>query len=371
MVSPGGVLVVGAGIAGLGLARALELRSIEAEVVERQPNWGGAGTGIFLPANGVRCLGALGLPVEPTSLGRVIERQVMLGPQGEVLGEADLARVWGGTGPCLGLSRRALHEALLRNLTVTKVNMGVSVAALESGNDGVRATFSDGTAATYDLVVGADGIYSTVRSLAFPGCVATYAGEYYWRTIVERPAGIVDWTGWWGDACLVGMVPVSTSDLYCFGALFSKEPPGGQLADRAGITRTLSGLDQSVARVLDGVNDQQLLSGPAERVLVDPPVADRVVLIGDAAHGTSPSMAQGAALGLEDAIVLAELLDEVGLDGALSQFWPRRRPRVVHVHDTTALRTDVSGLPAEVRNPMLASFGDISELSFAPLRPDP
>jgi 2-polyprenyl-6-methoxyphenol hydroxylase-like FAD-dependent oxidoreductase len=369
-----GALIVGAGIAGLALACALEQRDIKVRLVEVRPDEEGVGAGLFMPANAGRCLARLGVLDAVVAAGSVIEHQRMCASTGDLLGEADLTKVWGDVGPSVACHRAALHRILTQRLTRTAVDHRLSVAAVEQDDAGVDVTFTDGTIGRYAVVVGADGIRSHVRDAVFGEVVPSYSGETYWRTVIgEVPAGLDYWLGMWDGDEMLGMIPIGADGVYCFRARFGDEPFDDPVAGRAERFRRrfdhLGGPAPAVLSQLD--DDGRLLFGPAEQVFVGEPVRGRVVLVGDAAHANSPSMAEGAALALEDAVVLAELLEARPVPDALKQFAVRRRPRTEHVRDTTALRTQVSKLDAAVRDPILADFGPVTELCFAALVPEP
>ena len=160
------ILVVGAGIAGLGAARALRQRGLAAEVVEREPAWTHTGAGIYLPGNATRALRALGLESAVAERGSLITHQRLCDHRGRLLADIDVAALWGDVGPCLALHRADLHEVLASHGDPVPVRMGVSVQRLSQHDDTVTVEFGDATADRYDLVIGADGIHSTVRRLA-------------------------------------------------------------------------------------------------------------------------------------------------------------------------------------------------------------
>ena len=168
------ILVVGAGIAGLGAARALRQRGFAADVVEREPAWTHTGAGIYLPGNAARALRALGLESAVAERGSLIPHQRLCDHRGRLLADIDLAALWGDVGPCLALHRADLHEVLASHGDPVPVRMGLPVQRLSQHDDTVTVEFGDATADRYDLVIGADGIHSTVRQLAVgAGCDPT------------------------------------------------------------------------------------------------------------------------------------------------------------------------------------------------------
>jgi FAD-dependent urate hydroxylase len=125
------ILVVGAGVAGLAVARTLTRAGFSAEVVERQSAWDEAGTGIYLPGNAARALRALGLEEAVSERGVVIPRQRVSDDRGRLLVEADLAELWDGVGPCLALHRADLHAVLLDGARDVPVRMGADIRVLD------------------------------------------------------------------------------------------------------------------------------------------------------------------------------------------------------------------------------------------------
>ncbi|HMG31275.1 MAG TPA: FAD-dependent monooxygenase, partial [Jiangellaceae bacterium] len=158
-------LVVGAGIAGLGAARALRQRGLAADVVEREPAWTHNGAGIYLPGNATRALRALGLESAVTERGSLVPYQRLCDHRGRLLADIDLAALWGDVGPCLALHRADLHEILASHGDPVPARMGLPVRRLSQQTETVTVEFGDATANSYDLVIGADGIHSTVRQL--------------------------------------------------------------------------------------------------------------------------------------------------------------------------------------------------------------
>ena len=203
-----------------------------------------------------------------------------------------------------------LQEALLTGAAAMPHQLGVSLTALTQDDKRIRVSLSDGSSGDYDLVVGADGIYSTVRELAVKSSSPNYAGQMVWRSIIPtRPSGIVGMMVLMGEGCFFGVVPMGEGYTYGFGAVDGqqlKDPLAGRLER---FRRRFAGFGEPVPAYLAALRcDVQLIVGPIEWVELDEWYRGRVVLIGDAAHAGPPHMGEGGCMAMEDALVLADCL---------------------------------------------------------------
>ena len=364
------VLVVGAGIAGLAVARALRLAGFRPEVIDRLPPPSsmvdGAPsdvehpaaplayrpTGIYLPGNAARALRDLDLhgPVRP--LGQVIHRQRFLDARGRELCEVDLTKLWAGVGECRALPTTDLHRVLLTGAG-GEVRYDVEVRRLELTIDAVFVTFGDGRQAEYDLVIGADGRRSAVRALAALGGPARPAGQVVYRSVVSGGPSLVDWTGLLGQRAGFVAMPMGSGRLYCYADEAGTTVPADPLARLREVFGDYGGpVPAILARV------QQVQVAVTDEVELGRWSRGRVVLVGDAAHATAPTLAQGAAMALEDALVLVrELQRAANVPTALLGYESRRRPRIKWVSDRTRDRDRTRDVPPALRDPLLRGRG--------------
>jgi 2-polyprenyl-6-methoxyphenol hydroxylase-like FAD-dependent oxidoreductase len=355
------ILIVGGGIAGLSLAAALSRYGFTPELVERSPAWPAVGAGIALHANAGRMLRALGLGEAIARAAATLPCWSFLDQQGGLLCGTDLADLWGEAGPCMGITRIRLQEILAAAAGSAGHRLGVAVTALAREAGRVSVGFSDGSSGRYDLVVGADGIYSTVRGLAVSPVPPEYAGLMSWRSVIPaRPPGVTHLMLLMGEGCFFGLVPVGDGGTYGFAGAGGErfdDPPAGRLER---FRRRFAGFGGPVPAYLAALeHDEQLHFGPIEWVEPGRWRDGRVVLIGDAAHATPPHMGEGGALAMEDALVLAELLASAGtVEDALGAYEARRRPRADWVQQQSRIAAKAWVLPPAQRDAALRERGD-------------
>jgi 2-polyprenyl-6-methoxyphenol hydroxylase-like FAD-dependent oxidoreductase len=368
------ILIVGGGIAGLALSRALQKQGIVPEIVERAASWPTGGTGLYLPGNGLRALQALGL-AERLLAGAVrMPLQRILDHKGRRLAEIDLAQMWKRVGFCVGVPRSVLHRCLLEGSDGVPIRLATTVAALRQVNHEVIVDFTDGSTGTYDVIVGADGIYSSIRRLIFGTRSLRYVGQVSWRFLVDHSSAIGTWTAMLGPGKAFLAMPVGRNRLYVYADVLTSatvDPTGGDVARLRALFDDFAEPVPSILGTLE--NFDSIHFAPIEEVALDDWSQGRVVLIGDAAHATSPNMAQGASMALEDALVLAPLLaGHESPAAALSAFCQRRRARIGWVRQQTHHRDRIRNMPAGLRNLALRCAGTtLYRRDYRPLFEEP
>lgn len=332
------VLVVGGGAAGCAAAILLAERGVAVELVEIKPVATALGSGITLQGNALRVLAQLGVWDEVEAAGYGYNELGLRTPDGTVLAEIPDARTGGPDLPAtLGMPRPELARILLDRAAAlgVRIRFGTSVRTLDQDADGVEVTFSDGGSGRYDLVVGADGVRSATRALIGVELAAKPVGMGIWRAFTPRPESVVRTDLTYGGPCYIaGYCPTGENSLYAYlvedaqdrGALTADE----RLEVMRGLAGNYGGPWHDIHPLLTDPStinythfESQMLDGPWHR--------GRVVLIGDAVHACPPTLAQGAAMALEDAAVLAELLlaadrfDEKILDALVERRAARAR----------------------------------------------
>jgi 2-polyprenyl-6-methoxyphenol hydroxylase-like FAD-dependent oxidoreductase len=246
-----------------------------------------------------------------------------------------------------------------------KYDMTVTHTQARSGKRQVH--FSDGTFEHYDLVIGADGIRSSLRAAEFPNTPPVALGLGAWRLLIDHQGGVTDWTAMLGSKLTLLGIPLTHNKLYIYADCPAEMFRCGSISRLRHLFRNFSG---PVGSVIAGLNDETIAHRSLiEEVPLQDYIADQLVLIGDAAHASSPSMAQGAALAVEDALVLAECVSRSpSLAEALSTYQARRRQRVSWVRAQSDARDKLRGAPDFVRSLVLRGFGTkLYRRSYDPL----
>jgi len=333
------VLVVGAGIAGTAAAILLAEAGVAVDLVEVKPDVTALGSGITLQGNALRVMRQLGVWDAAREQGFAFDTVGFRAPDpaGTLVMEAADARFGGADLPAtLGMYRPDLARLLVARATGLGVTVryGTSVTALRGltgqTGDGVDVTFTDGRAARYDVVVGADGIRSRVRDLLGIDAGTVPLGMGIFRAFTPRPASVTRTDLFYGGpSYIAGYCPTGQESLYCYlvepARDRSGQTPGQLLADLRELSLAYHGPWDEIRAVL---TDPATVSYTwfETHVVPAPWNRGRVVLIGDAAHTCPPTVAQGAAMAFEDGAVLAELLvTRPAVDEALWQAFTDRR----------------------------------------------
>lgn len=308
------VLIIGGGIGGLTAAIALRQAGHRATVIERDPNWSVYGVGIIQQANVVRAMTQLGLLDDYLAAGVPFDKVAIHVPDGTQVAVVPTPRLVEGYPSNVGIGRPALHKVLGDRAVAegAEVRLGVTAAELRDDGDGVAVAFSNGAEGTFDIVVGADGVYSDTRRRIMPGAPEpAFTGQSVWRYNFPRPADL-DALHAYNGPTGVGLVPISAELMYMY--VTTPEPgnphyPKDRLAEA--MRGKLANAAPAIRAMAELITDNEgVVYRPLEAVFLDGPWhVGRIVLLGDAVHATTPHLGQGAGMAIEDAIVLA---DELG-----------------------------------------------------------
>jgi len=338
------VLIVGGGIAGLSLARALKDAGHDPLVIERSQEWAVTNTAHYLPSNAIRALQQLGLGEAIAAAAHPISQQRVTGSGGRVLADLPVSTIWGEQSHCAAIRHDVLHELLLKATTDISIRLGATIDARLRDN---AVRLSDGSVEHYDVLVGADGVDSVVRTAGISGAEPTYAGRWAWSFIADGWDGE---EGTWhahlaSDRSLL-IVPLGEGAVFCYADIASAN--GRPIWDWRSY---FNDLDKPITDLLAQAG--HLAGSPIMEVEQPYAFLGRTVLIGDAAHAMSPSMSQGVALAVEDALVLAEALSSLPVYQALPAYEERRAERIAWIRSQAHRRDSARGLTRVVRDRVL------------------
>jgi 2-polyprenyl-6-methoxyphenol hydroxylase-like FAD-dependent oxidoreductase len=332
MTDPRRVLVVGGGAAGNAITILLRRAGLAVDLIEAKADWNAtAGSGITLQGNALRVLRELGVRDEVEASGYGFNAVGITAPDGTVLHVQPDLRTGGDDLPAtVGMQRPRLQQILIDAVRASgaDVRLGTTAEILDPDSGHVR--FSDGTEGRYDLVVAADGLGSATRTAIGITAKPEPTGMAIWRIAAPRPAGVTRTDlAYGGPAYIAGYCPTSEDTIYAYVVEANRDrasiPPQSYAEEMRRLASAYGGFWPEITEHITDpakVNytwfDRMLVEGSWHR--------GRVVLVGDAAHCCPPTLAQGAALSLEDAWVLAEMLTGADTwDDALFQAYHERR----------------------------------------------
>ncbi len=319
----------------MSLAIRMRERGWTVDLVEIDPQWRVYGAGISITAPTYRACKRLGVVEELLASGFGSHKGVRIcAPNGHVVAEIPAQPIEPGMPTGGGIMRPVLHDILSRRTRASgaTVRLGVTLETYTETADGVRVTTTDGQTRDYTLLVAADGAFSAVRSLVFPTAAQPiYTGQYCWRLVADRPADIDGVHFYMAGSVTAGVMPTSATQMYMF--LLIHEPHKIRI-DEATQWQRLKQLMAPFSGLLgtlrDGLSDRSvIIVRPLEAILLPRPWhRGRVLLIGDAVHATTPHLASGAGIAIEDALVLSQELErEPDVERALVRFEERRWER--------------------------------------------
>lgn len=350
--------ILGGGIAGLTAAIALKQAGIAATVFEAAPAIKPLGAGLLLAANAVKAYEKLGIAGRIVERGRLLPNFSILDERGRVISTVDAMAVRRKYGlHNFAIHRAALHEALLSELAPGQVVTGKRATGASVGANGkVIVSFADGSALTTDYLIVADGIHSAVRRQLLPLSEPRYAGYTCWRAVIDNPGLTLNRASeTWGAAGRFGIVPLAGNQIYWFACVNAPvNDPGMQKARVADLQGLFASFHPEVPAILAATRDHQLIWNDIIAIRPIPRFAfGPIVLIGDAAHATTPNLGQGACQAIVDAVVLKAALEtHANPVDAFAAFEQRRLGRAQFIVNSSW----TMGKIAQIESPWLAAL---------------
>ena len=354
-------IIIGAGIGGLSTAIAMQMRHINVKVFEAATSLNPIGAGILVPPNAMTILDRYNLAQQVWDSGNPIESLVVLDSEGKSISRTPAHYSKNGSiYQTVAIHRGTLQKILLSALMPDTLVINKQCLEVNAGINGAEATFRDGVKVYGEFLVGADGIHSKVRESIFPDSPLRYSGQTCWRGVANLTLPqkwLMQLTETWGTGLRFGFVPIADAQVYWYAT--QREDAGGvddptiikqQLLDLYGefldsVGEIILQTDSS-SIIRDDINDLAPLTSW---------FSNSVVLIGDAAHASTPNLGQGGAQAIEDSWVLADKIATCEiLQDAFKSFQTSRFAKVqkiVNVSWQIGKATNLSNkMACEIRN---------------------
>ncbi len=351
------IAVVGGGIGGLTVAIALQKKGFSPVVFESAPEIRPLGAGIVLAANAIKAFREIGLERQILDAGSELRRFCIRNQSGRILSATDSQRVSArfGVSHSVALQRSVLHNVLISSLRPGTLQTGKACVDFKVNSDSVTLAFGDSTTFETDQVIAADGIHSLFRKRLAGTTTLRYSGYTCWRGITDRlPAGHErdEASEFWGAGRRFGLVPVSGNKIYWFATVNATERDTRYDSYTVeDVAKLFGDFSPAVVEVVRSTQSQAMIRNDIHDV---EPIAQynfgRVVLLGDAAHATTPNLGQGACMAIEDAVVLANFMGSDEVDGdAFLKYESLRIPRTTRIVKTSWQM----GRIGQLENPLL------------------
>lgn len=357
------VLIVGAGPSGLSIAKALQNKGIYPDVIEKEDRVRSEGAGIAIPANGSWALSKLGIDIGRTAL--LIKTMQFTDDWGEVLTQEKIDAIHPEGAQFYSLGRDELISQLLASLdSQTQIQTTTTLKRFSEEDDQVWVEFSNGQIRSYDLIIGCDGVHSSLRNLVHPNEAPIFLGLLVWRAVIRAPEDVSMPTYMLGTDRLALLYPMPGNRAYIYGHIFQSE----KQSPMHSFSHEFSNFGGAVPEAISIVDQQKvdfyihhMEKSHSVRFKLDG--FSRVLLVGDAAHAFGPMLQNGAAQAFEDAYVLQDLLpkgvNRGQIPALIDAFINRRRPRVQTISTMSDVKIQAISDPKQVqgRNDAIRKMG--------------
>jgi len=321
--------IIGGGIAGLTAAIALAQKGIQTTIFEAAPEVKPVGAGIVLAANAMQAYRRLAIDSDIIPLGKQLSGFDILSSSGKLITRTDTSFLSVDDAPDnFTIHRAVLHNVLLSKIPASSIHTNKRLKSFEQKEKEIILHFEDGTSHVTNYLIAADGIHSPVRKQLVPESVHRYAGYTCWRAVVNtaqfNEAGSSET---WGAKGRFGIAPLAGDKVYWFACINAPQNDAKMRSLKvADLQREFASYHQDIQTLLNQTSDDALIWSDIIDIRPLQHFAfNNIVLIGDAAHATTPNMGQGACQAIEDAIVLADELSRHTTPQEAFKFFEKRR----------------------------------------------
>lgn len=361
-------IVIGAGIGGLSTAIGLQMRDIDIKLYEAASNLSPVGAGILVPPNAMTILGRYKLSEHLQDRGHIIETLVVVDTKGDRISKTPADYVNNnGAYRTVAIHRGQLQKILLEALDPSVVITGYTCLKAKGSLQEAEAVFEDGSILSGEFLIGADGIDSKVRKSIFPNSSLRYSGQTCWRGIASvnlAPKWKAQLTEVWGNGLRFGFVQIAPGQVYWY-ATKRTDRSQKNIGDGNKKERLLKLYSQFFNPVQEVLGQTEATSIIQNDICDLKPLkkwfSNSILLIGDAAHASTPNLGQGGAQAIEDSWVLAEkIANSHSIQQAFEQFQALRFAKVnkiVNVSWQIGKATNISnGIACTIRNALFRSI---------------
>jgi 2-polyprenyl-6-methoxyphenol hydroxylase-like FAD-dependent oxidoreductase len=352
--------IAGGGIGGLSLAIAMQRKGFDVIVYEGAPVMKPLGAGLALAANAIKAYQEIGIAEEILKAGKKLRSLQIKDQKGKILSSANaeqLATKLGVTNN-FTIHRADLHDVLINQLKPGSLQLGKGISDFDQDSEKVILKFTDGSLGITDYLIGADGIHSKVRRNLLPESAPRYAGYTCWRAVIDKIPDGFDFettSETWGREGRFGIAPLSKNRVYWFACVNANQnDPIMKEFTAEDLQSWFRNFHSPIPQLLNNTrNDQLIWSDIIDLKPLKQFAFDKVVLIGDAAHATTPNMGQGACMAIEDAVILANsIMANKNVESAFKFFEEKRITRTTRIVENSW----TLGKIAQLRNPILVGL---------------
>lgn len=333
------ILIIGAGIAGLTTAISLKQKGIDFLVVEAVPEIKALGAGLTLAGNAMRELKKLGLDNLIKNSGHSISEMIIQDDRGKSISVMNAKKFSQQHGlDNVAIHRGVLHNILLGQIDAAKIITGKKAIRVKEEGSNIIVWFEDGTSLSAAGVIVADGIHSILRKQLISESLPRYSGYTCWRGIVHNKWNITHKAfETWGAAGRFGYVPIGNNEVYWFACKNSMaNNPELKAWTVEDLRSNFASFAQPISDIIDSTTTELLWGDIYDLRPLTQFAFGKILLIGDAAHATTPNLGQGACMGIEDALMVAEFLQQdKEPDLAFKKFEKHRMPRTNFIVNTS------------------------------------
>lgn len=353
------ILIIGGGIGGLCTAVMLQKHGYPVQLFESSSSIKPVGAGLGVGSNALQALYEAGVGKQIEEKGNALHKMVFQNDRGDLLNKMDftvLAREFGLNS--LTIHRADLHAILYHAIAPGTIQFNKKCVNFEQNNTGAKVFFEDGFSAEGDLVIAADGIHSIFRKNLIANRTPRYAGYTCWRGVVEvSDKQFNQHTSYelWGKDGRIGIVPLQHNRIYWFACVNAKKnDPLYRNLKPNDIARIFASFPPHATRLISSTDEAELLHHDiADIKPLDQFVYGRIILLGDAAHATTPNMGQGAGQAMEDGIVFVRCLNKT--NNLQEAFACYERKRVKRTKKIINLSRQI-GVGAQIENSFIITI---------------